>query len=143
MIILDTNVISELVKLAAQADRKVLQWAASQPLGSLSTTTISLGENLAGIRINAEGADIARKQLLFEQIMAKLCDGRIYPFDTMAARAYAELLRERRTLGRPISRLDAQIAAIARSRQLPIATRDADFLHCGIELINPWETQPR
>jgi toxin FitB len=139
MIILDTNVISELVKRTELADRKVAAWARGLPLGVLATTAISFAESLSGFRANAGGVDITRKQGLFELIMERLCEGRIYPFDVTAAREYAELMRKLRSNGQLISRLDAQIAAIARANRASIATRDADFRHCGIELINPWE----
>ena len=64
---------------------------------------------------------------------------RILPFDSVAARAYALVAAARRTAGRPINHSDCQIAAIARSRGIPIATRDVDgFDKSGIEVINPW-----
>jgi hypothetical protein len=65
--------------------------------------------------------------------------GRIIPFDSAAAVAFAKVAAERRLAGRPISQLDAQIAAVARSRAAAMATRNvADFEGCGIEVINPW-----
>jgi toxin FitB len=79
------------------------------------------------------------KQRIFAEILATLFEGRIYAFDEGAAREYAELMRERKALGRPMSKLDAQIAAIARVRKLAVATRDRDFDDCGIEVINPWD----
>ncbi len=66
--------------------------------------------------------------------------GRILPFDSDAARAYAVIAAERRAAGDPISQADCQIAAIALSRGAAVATRDASgFSGCGIEVINPWQ----
>ncbi len=67
--------------------------------------------------------------------------GRILPFDSAAANAYATIMAGRRAAGRPISQADCQIAAIARARGAPVATRDvADFADCGIKVVNPWRT---
>jgi toxin FitB len=64
---------------------------------------------------------------------------RILPFDSAAASNYAEIVAERRRIGRPINDFDAQIAAIARSRGFRLATRNiADFEHTGLALIDPW-----
>lgn len=65
--------------------------------------------------------------------------GRILPFDSAAARAYATIAATRRTAGRPIAEADCQIAAIALAHGGPVATRNTpDFEGCGIDLINPW-----
>ena len=63
-------------------------------------------------------------------------------YDEAAARAYGEVMGHRRELGRPISVPDGQIAAIARSNGLTVATRNiSDFEDCGVELIDPFETE--
>jgi predicted nucleic acid-binding protein len=68
--------------------------------------------------------------------------GRILPFDSPAAVAFAEIAAQRRQAGRPISQADAQIAAIARSRGATLATRNVpDFEGCGIEIVNPWTAE--
>ena len=65
--------------------------------------------------------------------------GRILPFDSAAAVAFAEIAANCRQSGRPIAQADAQIAAIARSRGAALATRNLpDFEGCGIDLVNPW-----
>jgi predicted nucleic acid-binding protein len=70
--------------------------------------------------------------------------GRILSFDEFAADAYADIVATRRRLGRSFATLDAQIAAIARSRGAAVATRNiADFAECGIEVIDPWNTGAR
>ena len=66
--------------------------------------------------------------------------GRVLPFDTIAARPYAEIAARRRAAGRPSAEADCQIAAIARAADAPVATRNGkDFEGCGIGLINPWD----
>lgn len=83
-----------------------------------------------------------RKDLLserFEQFVKIAFAQRILPFDENAARVYGEVLGYRREIGRPISSLDGQIAAIARSRGFSIATRNIrDFEECQVDLINPF-----
>jgi len=65
--------------------------------------------------------------------------GRILPFDSAAAREFADIAAARRRLGQPIGEADARIAAIARSRGAALATRNiSDFAGCGISLIDPW-----
>ena len=74
-----------------------------------------------------------------QDMLAEDFNGRLLPFDSPAAVAFAEIVADRRHAGRPISQADAQIAAIARSRGATLATRNVlDFEECGIEVINPW-----
>jgi hypothetical protein len=69
--------------------------------------------------------------------------GRILPFDSDAAKQFAAIAAQRRTIGRPISQIDTQITAIARSHNATIATRNvSDFEECGIVIVNPWEEEP-
>jgi predicted nucleic acid-binding protein len=75
-----------------------------------------------------------------EDMLGEDFSGRILPFDSPAAVAFAEIAAERHQAGRPISQADAQIAAIARSRGAALATRNVpDFEGCGIEIVNPWK----
>lgn len=138
MILLDTNVLSELIK--PHPSNRVVSWISNQPATSLFISTITQAEILYGIAILAEGK---RKQILQETAMDMFSEdfsGRILPFDVNAGIAYAEIALSRHLTGRPISQFDAQIAAIARSRGGDIATRNIkDFQECGIKLINPWE----
>lgn len=138
MIILDTNVISELMRAAP--DQKVLEWAAEQPMASLFTTTLSQAEILYGLALMPEGrrreALIAAAQPMFAVDFA----GRVLPFDGDAASAYAEIAAARKRAGQPISQFDAQIAGIARSRGARLATRNGrDFAGCGLTIVDPWE----
>ncbi len=137
MIILDTNVLSELIK--PQGSTVVRNWASIQPVTSLFTTTITQAEILYGIGILPEGK---RKYELYQAATLMFVEdfvGRVLPFDESAAVAFANISAQRRGSGTPISQADAQIAAICYSRNATIATRNvADFAGCGIFIINPW-----
>lgn len=137
MIVLDTNVLSEVLR--PQPEPKVLVWLAAQPETALFTTTITRGELLYGVHLLPKGR---RREALQRAVMAIFDEDfnqRMLPFDSHAADAYAEIASVRRTKGRPISQFDAMIAACARSRGASVATRNTrDFGGCGIQLINPW-----
>lgn len=137
MIVLDTNVVSELMRPAPS--KRVAQWAAAQPVVSLYTTTVTEAEILHGIMLLAAGK---RRAVLESAATAMFRDdfaGRILVFGSDAARAYAEIASRRRRLGHPISHFDAQVAAIARAAGASVATRNvADYAGCGVELHDPW-----
>jgi len=137
MILLDTNVVSEPMRL--KPDRNMLRWLDAQAAETLYLASVSLAELLLGIESLPPGK--RRKALaaaLDEQIIA-LFGERIVPFDTGAAGAYARIVMRARRHGHPIAVVDAQIAAIAASREFSVATRDeAPFQACGIPVINPW-----
>lgn len=139
MIVLDTNVLSELLRPAPEAG--VVAWVSNQPRAALFTATVSRGEILYGLRLLAEGQ---RRQRLWEAALAIFDEdlaGRVLSFDNAAADAYAEIAAVRRGSGRPISQFDAMIASVTYSRGASVATRNVrDFEDCGIEVINPWET---
>ena len=137
MIILDTNVVSEIVKLSPAP--AVIDWFASQTPPNLYTTTITQAEILYGIELMPDG----RRRNTLQAAMARLFDqmfaGRVLPFDEGAAYAFAMIAARHRAGSRTIGELDSQIAAIALSRGASLATRNTrDFMGCGIELINPW-----
>lgn len=139
MIILDTNVISEAWRLKPSS--RFMTWINSQPRVSLFTTAITEAEVFYGIALMPNG----RRRRELESEASTVFDqdfvGRILPFDSSAARRYAEIMAARRRAGQPISEADAQIAAIAHSRGATIATRDvADFADCGVSLVNPWHS---
>lgn len=137
MIVLDTNVISEVSRPRPSA--RVLDWMRSEPLTALFTTAITEGELRYGLALMAEG----RRQRELEAVITAILDedlgGRILPFDSSAAREFAGIAAMRRRVGKPISEPDARIAAITRSRGAALATRNtADFADCGLTIINPW-----
>ena len=140
MVLLDTNVVSELMRAAPSA--KVLAWMDEQPPRELFVTAVTEAEvrnrhchssrRAHGHRGLADAA---------ERTLGGLFVGRVLPFDSSAARAYAEIAAASRAAGRPISQSDCQISAIARSRGMAVATRNVrDFSETGVELIDPWAT---
>lgn len=138
MIILDTNVLSELMK--PKKSEIVSNWAAQQSLMSLFTTTITQAEILYGIALLPAGKrrdELSQAaQLMFSEDFA----GRVLSFDQAAAVAFANIASARRRNGTPISQADAQIAAICYMHGATLATRNfSDFQGCGISIINPWE----
>jgi predicted nucleic acid-binding protein len=138
MIIIDTNVISEMV--APKPSPAVEAWLASQPAPSIFTTTVTEAEVLYGLRLLPPGRRREAIETAILPIFREDLAGRILPFDSAAAEAYATLAAARRQSGRPISQFDAQIAAIAASRGATLATRNvADFIGTGIEILNPWD----
>ena len=138
MIVVDTNVVSELM-LPSPADA-VIEWTSAQEAHTLYFTTISEAELRYGVAFLPIGR--RREQLLaaVEGVLREDFAGRVIPFDRQAARAYAEIASTRRAAGRPIHYADCQIAAIARSVGASVATRNVrDFEGCGIDVINPWD----
>jgi toxin FitB len=137
MIILDTNVLAELMR--PRPSPRVLAWVARQSPTELFTTTITEAEVFYGIELLSKGK--RREGLLgaAEAIFTEDLAGRVFGFESDAARAFAEIAAHRRALGRPITHADAQIAAIAQVRGAKLATRNlADFEDCGLNVINPW-----
>lgn len=136
MIVLDTNVISELMR--DRPARAVLTWLDDQFASTLFVTTVTEAEIWTGIAFLPRG----RRRSGIEAAAARAFEvfaGRILPFDSEAAHTYAMIASERRASGRPITQADCQIAAIARCRGMRLATRNVgDFEGTGVSLINPW-----
>jgi len=140
MTVLDTNVLSELVRPLPSPE--VVRWMAAQPNSSLFATSVTQAEMLYGIELMPKGKRRAALQAEVEGMFAEDFQNRILPFDADAAREYPGIAAARRAMGRPITPFDAQIAAIALSHGAKLATRNtADFEHCGVALINPWKTR--
>lgn len=137
MIILDTNVVSELLRPAPAA--QVEAWLAAQDGAKVYFTAVGEAELRHGLAILPAGKRRAALFKAIEDILEEDFRGRILPFDRAAARAYAAIAAERRAAGRPISQFDCQIAAIARANEAAVATRNtSDFDGCGIAVIDPW-----
>ena len=117
----------------------VLSWLNAQNSTSLYLTTITIAEVSFGLRTMPQGK---RRDMLaerFEQFVTTAFEQRILSFDEDAAKVYGEVMGYRREIGRPISSLDGQIAAIARSRGFCVATRNIkDFEECQVDVINPF-----
>ena len=136
-ILLDTNVVSELIRKAP--DPAVTSWVSDHPLYDLFFSAVSEAELRFGAAILPPGR---RRDTLFFEIDAMLRDAfedRVLPFDSDAARAYGNIAAVRRSAGRPVAPADCQIAAIAASRDMAVATRNVrDFEDMGIEIVDPW-----
>jgi predicted nucleic acid-binding protein len=138
MIVLDTNVVSELMK--ARPAPAVLEWISRGDSSGYCTTSITQAEILHGVMSLPAGRRRRAIESAAEAMFATDFAGRVLAFDSQAARSYAELVSDRRWRGRPISQFDAQIAAIARVARATLATHNVrDFEHCGIGVVDPWE----
>jgi len=141
MIVLDTNVISELMRDAPHP--AVLAWVDEQAAASLFVTAVTEAEIRLGIALLPAGKRRDGIAEAADRAFAALFGGRVLPFDSAAARAFATIAANRRASGRPISQFDCQIAAIASSRGSLIATRNVrDFEGCGVEMVDPWVRRP-
>lgn len=137
MIIVDTNVVSELMKPSPSA--QVVEWVRARNGSELFTTSITLAEILYGL---ARLPDGRRKELLrttASEVFAAF-DDQVLPFDSSAATHYAEVVGGRDQLGLPIDGFDAQIASICRAHGAALATRNLkDFRQTDVNLIDPWQ----
>jgi predicted nucleic acid-binding protein len=137
MIILDTNVISELMR--ARPAPIVLEWSRAQPLRELATTSISLAEIRHGLARLPFGRRRRELEIRFNSLASRGFSSRVFDFDSAAADAFGDLMVARERAGRRLEGFDGLIAAIAKSRGLPVVTRDIDdFAGCGIQVISPW-----
>ncbi len=137
MIIIDTNVVSEL--MSADPQPEVMAWLDGHPTNTLFTTTVTEAEILSGIAFLPDGKRRRGLARTAERLFDLLFNDRVLPFDSSAAQAYAQIAAARRAAGRPLSLADGQIAAIAHSRGASVATRNTtDFEGCGITIENPW-----
>ena len=138
MILLDTNVVSEVMK--TRPAEAVVVWLNGQDSQKLYVSAITIGEIAYGLRILPDGKRRTGLRERFERFVDLAFDQRVLDYDEAAARIYGELMGDRKELGLPMSVPDGQIAAIARRDHLSVATRNVpDFENCGIEVINPFE----
>ena len=137
MFLIDTNVISELMRAAPAPS--VLDWFSTQDPSTLYLSAVTEAELRTGIAILPAGQRREGLKAALDATIDEDFEGRILPFDTDAAKTYAEIAAGRRSAGRPIADADCQIAAIARATGMPVITRNTrDFEGCGIDVINPW-----
>ena len=138
MVILDTNVVSELMRSAP--DEHVWRWCAAFDASDVFTTTITQAEIRLGIAILPKGRRRDGLSTAADKMFATIFADRILGFDGPAAEVFAQISSARRQAGFLAPPLDAQIAAIARSRGAKLATRNVkDFEHCGVDVVDPWE----
>jgi len=137
MLLIDTNVISELMRTTPAPS--VLSWFSTQDPSTLYLSAVTEAELRTGIAILPAGQRREGLKAALDATIAEDFEGRILPFDTDAAKTYAEIAAGRRSAGRPMADADCQIAAIARAAGMPVVTRNTrDFEGCGIDVINPW-----
>ena len=137
MIVLDTNVVSELMR--ATPSPAVLAWLQQTSSSGLYTTSVTVAEIRYGIARLPDGRRKHELHQAANEVFAAF-PGQVLPFDLNAATAYADVVAGRETDGNPISGFDGQIAAICRSQAGTLATRNTkDFIDTGITLIDPWQ----
>ena len=135
--LLDTNVLSELLRAAPNAT--VVAWVIAQPGESLFVTSVTEAEMRLGVRLLPAGKRRQALEIAVAAMFAEDFAGRIRPFDTAAVPSYVDIVWKRRAAGRPISQFDAQIAAIALCHGDQLVTRNvSDFEGCGLSLVDPW-----
>jgi toxin FitB len=138
VIVLDTNVISELARLVP--DPGVLSWLDLLETSEVATTAITAAELRYGVARLPGGRRKRELAVVIRGILTEDFHGRVLPFDERASVRYAEVVTGRQQIARPIGVADAQIAAICRDLGATLATRNIpDFEETGIELINPWK----
>lgn len=139
MILLDTNVVSEAMK--PEADEAVRAWLDEQAAETLYLSSVTVAELMFGIGALPDGKRKDKLADAVEGVMGLFAD-RILPFDTDAARHYAELAVKARAAGKGFPTPDGYIAAIAASRGFVVATRDTSaFDAAGLEVIDPWNAE--
>jgi len=138
VIVLDTNVVSELMK--AEPAPQVATWVRSHSAPELFTTAITFAEIGYGIARLPGGR---RKNLLeaAAEVLFTAFAEQVLPFDKSAAGRYGQIVNHRERAGRPLNGFDAQIAAICQARHADLATRNLkDFEGMELSLINPWQS---
>lgn len=138
MILLDTNVLSELMRPAP--DPQVVRWLDSRPAGEVWISAVTRAEIHLGILRLSDGKRKGLLRDLAERMFEEEFHGRCLPFDCEAAFEYAVIVDRRNRQGRPIGVEDAQIAAIAKTAGLALTTRNIkDFSNIeGLKLLDPW-----
>ena len=138
MIVLDTNVVSELVR--PTPSQAVIEWVDAHDSSDLVITALTAAEVRAGVALLPRGRRKRDVGLRMESLLVETFAGRVLAFDNDSSAYYADILAARRRAGRPISAFDAAIAAVCRQCEAALATRNtADFTDTGIQLINPWD----
>lgn len=137
MILLDTNVVSEVMR--RQPDANVLLWLSEQSADQLYLTALTVAEIRRGLALLPEGKRRMKLEGAFQQFLNQGFQDRILPFTSATSLVYAPIYRARIQSGLGLGELDLLIAAIAKEYQASLATRNTtDVEACGIKLINPW-----
>ena len=140
MIVLDTNILSEIMKPVPDAGVKA--WLAARDPLDLATTSITIAEIQRGIVRLPRGKRRKGLEERFSAFVEEAFAGRLLSFDKAAAYAFGEVSAARERQGRHADAVDMMIAAIVKTAEATLATRNtSDFEECGIALINPWGQQ--
>jgi toxin FitB len=138
VIVLDTNVISELARRVP--DPGVLAWLDSLEISDVATTAVTAAELRYGIARLPDGHRKRELSVVIRGILTQDFHGRVLPVDERSSVQYADIVADRERIGRPIGVADAQIAAICRDLGALLVTRNtADFEETGVELVDPWK----
>jgi toxin FitB len=140
MILLDTNVLSAMMQVIP--DPAVAEWLDRQPPDSIWTTTISIMEISAGLKMMPDGRRRIALWNAYVILLRDKIEGRIAPFDMSAAEQASDLMAQRKERGRPVETRDTMIAGIAQASRATLATRNAShFNDLSIPVVNPWGSQ--
>lgn len=137
MIVLDTNVLSALMRKVPEAP--VVAWLDRQPAESIWITSITVFEARLGLSLLPSGRRRKSLEAAFAKVLQEDLDNRVLDFDSAAATEAAELAASRRKAGRPMDIRDTQIAGIALARHATLATRNVrDFRDLNVKVVDPW-----
>jgi hypothetical protein len=136
MILLDTNVVSE--AMTRQPHPRLREWLDAQLAETLFLSSISVAELMFGIGVLPVGKRKHALAAALDDVLAVFA-ARILPFDTLAARIYADLAVMARSAGKGFPMPDGYIAAIAAAHRFTVASRDTSAFHAaGLPVIDPW-----
>ena len=142
MIILDTNVLSALMRIAPEA--QIVRWLDQQPAESIWITAITLFETRLGLALLPKGRRRQSLELAFDRLLEEDLENRVLDFDSAAATEAAVLAAARQRAGRTVDMRDTQIAGIALARRATLATRNVrHFQDLSVTVIDPWQTAGR
>lgn len=137
MIAVDTNVVSELMKV--EPDRAVIEWAGQVDDADLAVPAVVAAELLRGLDRLPEGARRDRFERALDAFFDRLGGDRILPLDARGAAEHAHVMTACDSAGTPMSTMDALIAATCRAHAASLATRNTkDFAGVGVQLVDPW-----
>ncbi len=138
MIVLDTNVLSALMRKAPEVP--VVAWLDRQPAESVWITSITLFEARLGLALLPKGRRQRALEVAFGRLLEHDLENRVLDFDSAAATEAASLAAERQKAGRPVDMRDTQIAGIALARRATLATRNVrHFADLKVPVVDPWE----
>ena len=142
MIILDTNVLSALMRQTPKAP--VLAWLDRQPAESVWITSVTLFEARLGLALLPKGRRRQALEAAFARLLKDDLEERVLDFDSAAATEAALLAAERQKSGRSVDMRDTQIAGIALARRATLATRSVrHFQDLKVPVVDPWQTEGR